>query len=32
VAVDGKVVAEKKTLSFPSEEEIVKAVRAAAPA
>lgn len=29
VAVDGKVVAEKKTLAFPSEDEIVQAVRAA---
>ena len=29
VEVDGKVVAEKQSLAFPSEEDIVKAVRAA---
>ena len=29
VAVDGKVVSAKTTMAFPSEEEIVKAVRAA---
>lgn len=32
VELDGKVVAEKRTLSFPTEDEIVAAVRAAQPA